>query len=89
MTSPGQIAECLAATLNADNTTRIQAELKLAEYLAFPGTSPSFPVTRLEQTDSGSPFLVPRGWIGVIAARRRTGCRYCPQTDESNALLGR
>ncbi|KAF5384768.1 hypothetical protein D9615_001050 [Tricholomella constricta] len=33
-----QIAECLAATLSPDQTTRITAELKLSEYFASPET---------------------------------------------------
>jgi hypothetical protein len=39
MTSSPEITQCLAATLSSDTTTRISAELKLAELLVSPGPS--------------------------------------------------
>lgn len=38
MAASSEVAQCLASTLSPDTTTRISAELKLAEYLVFPGS---------------------------------------------------
>jgi len=76
MASPSQIAHVLTQTLNPDTSTRVQAELHLAELLVQPSTlNPALhPPRSLER--------VCRHWNRPCAAHFSPGCRDLPETDE-------
>ncbi|TFK42052.1 armadillo-type protein [Crucibulum laeve] len=81
MASTTQIAECLTATLSSDTTTRVSAELKLAEYFTSPDAGLSLSHLILAQDADSSLrqisilFIIP---TGAIALRKYVRERWSP-----------
>lgn len=81
-----EIAQCLAATLSADNNTRVAAELRLAKLSESSGSSScayQHIVTHLKLFRVRCVF---RGGIGFGAAYCSSGCGRDSTPDKSNYL---
>jgi hypothetical protein len=75
------IADVLTATLNPDSSTRISAELKLAELFAVPGELHCVGISSCRLIISRVVF---RNGFGVIAACFGPGRGVISQADESS-----